>query len=71
MSYVMYVYIRPASQLLQEHTKKDKTAENQNELKEFKYFPKFLLDSKVNYRNFKNGQQRGEGGVSSASSILQ
>ena len=52
MSYVMYVYIRPASQLLQEHTMKDKNAEN--ELKEFKYFPKFLLESKVSHRNLKH-----------------
>ncbi|CAB4002530.1 Hypothetical predicted protein [Paramuricea clavata] len=47
MSYVMYAYIRPATQMLQEHALKDRTAENQNELKEFKYFPKFLLDSKM------------------------
>jgi hypothetical protein len=47
MSYVMYAYIRPATQMLQEHTLKDTTAENQNELKKFRYFPKFLLDSKV------------------------
>ena len=54
MSYIMYVYIRPASQLLQEHTMKDKDAESQTELKEFKYFPKFLLDSRVGHRNLKH-----------------
>ncbi|XP_028407587.1 transmembrane protein 223-like [Dendronephthya gigantea] len=47
MSYVMYVYIRPASQILQEHKRKNKTAESHDEFDGFKYFPKFLLDSKT------------------------
>ncbi|XP_028418524.1 transmembrane protein 223-like [Dendronephthya gigantea] len=47
MSYVMYVYIRPASQILQEHKKKNKTTESHDEHIGFKYFPKFLLDSKT------------------------
>ena len=48
MSYVMYVYIRPASKVLHERTMKDKIDEtDQNELEEFKYFPKILLESKV------------------------
>ena len=46
MSYVMHAYIQPASKMLQEHQLKEKT-ENGNELQEFKYFPKFLLDSRV------------------------
>ena len=48
MSYVMHAYIRPASKMLQEHQLKERS-ETGNDVQKFKYFPKFLLDSRVSF----------------------